>query len=76
MRPSLEKLIELSTDVMKQLDVPRFELNYYEDDAYCEFMVNKIPDIKKLAILTTGFRCGVFHDDDYLLIRIYENFES
>ena len=75
MRQSLEKLVELSTKVMKHLEVPRFELNYYEDDAYCDFMVNKIPDIAKLAILTQGFRCGVFHDDDYLLIRIYENFE-
>lgn len=75
MRPSLEKLIELSTDVMKYLEVPRFELNYYEDDAFCEFMVNNIPDIKKLAILTTGFRCGVFHGDVCLLIRIYENID-
>ena len=75
MRASLNELIELSTDVMKLLDVPRFELNYYEDDAYCEFMVKNIPDISKLAILTQDFRCGVFHDDVYLLIRIYENIE-
>ncbi len=75
MRASLEKLIELSTDVMKHLEVPRFELNYYEDDAYCEFMVKNIPDITKLAILTQGFRCGVFHDDVNLLIRIYENID-
>ena len=75
MRASLEKLIELSTDVMKHLDVPRFELNYYEDEAYCEFKVTKIPDITKLAILTQGFRCGVFHVDVFLLIRIYENID-
>lgn len=75
MRASLEKLIELSTDVMKFLDVPHFELNYYKDDAFSEFKVKNIPDITKLAILTTGFKCGVFHDDVYLLIRIDENIE-
>lgn len=75
MRASLEKLIELSTDVMKYLEVPRFELNYYEDDAYCDFMVNKIPDIAKFAIVTQGYRCVVLHDDDYLLIRLYETYD-
>ena len=75
MSPSLEKLIELSTDVMKFLDVPRFELNYYEEASYCEFMVKNIPDITKLAILTQGFKCGVFHDEIFLIIRIYENLD-
>lgn len=75
MRQSLEKLVDLSTDVMKHLEVQRFELNYYEDDAFCEFMVKNIPDITKLAILTQGYRCGVFHGDYCLLIRIYENIE-
>lgn len=76
MRKSLEQLIEISTDVRIFLNVASFVLYGYEDGAYTEFRVSKVTDVAELVRVANGLRVSLYHDDNYIVVRLYEDYNE
>lgn len=76
MRKSLEQLIEISTDVRLFLNVASFVLYSYEDGGYTEFRVSKVTDVAELVRVANGLRVSLYHDDNYIVVRLYEDYNE
>lgn len=76
MRKSLEQLIEISTDVRIYLNVASFVLYSYEDGGYTEFNVSKVTDVAALVNVANGLQLSIYHNDVYIVVRIYEDYQE
>lgn len=76
MRKSLEQLIEISTDVRIYLNVASFVLYSYEDGGYTEFNVSKVTDVAALVSVANGLQLSLCHNDVYIVVRIYEDYQE
>lgn len=76
MRKSLEQLIEISTDVRNLLNVASFEIHIYEDDGYTQFRVGKVSDVAALVRVANGLRVSLYHDNNYIVVCVYEDYQE
>lgn len=76
MRKSLEQLIEISTDVRYHLNVSSFVIYNYEDGGYTEFKVDKVPNAAELVRIANGLHVTIYHEDSYIAIRLYEDYNE
>lgn len=76
MRKSLEQLIEISTDVRYLVNVASFVLFSFEDGGYTEFHVSRVTDVAELVRVANGLRVSLYHDDNYIVVRLYEDYNE
>lgn len=76
MTKSLQKLIDVAFDVKVYFGVNFYELHHYEDGSYCEFRVRQVRDLKTLLRLSNGLEVGFFADGDFVVVRLYEDYED
>lgn len=76
MRKSLEQLIEVSTDVRIFLNVASFVLYSYEDGGYTEFNVSKVTDVAALVRVANGLQLSLYHNEVYIVVRVYEDYQE
>ncbi len=76
MRKSLEQLIEISTDVRVFLNVASFVLYSYEDGGYTEFNVSKVTDVAALVRVANGLQLSLYHNEVYIVVRVYEDYQE
>lgn len=76
MRKSLEQLIEISQDVRTLLNVASFEIHIYEDGSFTEFHVQKVTDVAELIRVANFLHVSLYHDDNYIIIHINEEYQD
>lgn len=76
MRQSLIDLIEVAFDVKVYFGVSSYELHQYDDGSYVDFLVQKIPDVKRLLSLAMGLDVRILHDERGIIVRLSENYEE
>lgn len=76
MRDSLKQLIEVCLDVKVYFSTSSFQVDYYEDGAFCEFLINKMFDPKGLLRLCKGLDVRMYNRENSVIVRIYENYEE
>lgn len=76
MRQSLIDLIEVAFDVKVYFGVSSYELHQYDDGSYVYFLVQKIPDVKRLLSLANGLDMRILHDERGIIVRLSENYEE
>lgn len=76
MRDSLSLLFNVCFRVKVYFSTSSFQIHYYEDGAFCEFMVTKMFDPKGLLGLCSGLDVRMYHGDNGVIVRIYENYEE
>lgn len=76
MRKSLEQLIEISTDVRYLVNVASFVLFSFEDGGYAEFHVSRVTDVAELVRVANDLRVSLYHDDNYIVVRLYEDYQE
>lgn len=76
MRNSLSQLVEVCIGVKVYFSTSSFQIYYYEDGAFCEFLITKMFDPKGLLNLCRGLDVRMYHDDNGVIVRIYENYEE
>ena len=74
MRQSLIDLIEVAFDVKVYFGVSCYELHQYDDGSYVDFLVQKIPDVKRLLSLANGLDMRILHDERGIIVRLSENY--
>lgn len=74
MRQSLIDLIEVAFDVKVYFGVSSYELHQYDDGSYVDFLVQKIPDVKRLLSLANGLDMRILHDERGIIVRLFENY--
>lgn len=74
MRQSLIDLIEVAFDVKVYFGVSSYELHQYDDGSYVDFLVQKIPDVKRLLSLANGLDMRILYDERGIIVRLSENY--
>lgn len=74
MRNSLSQLIEVCIDVRVFFNTSKFQLSYYEDGAFCEFLVDKVANINELLRLCGNCCVQLYHDEHGIRVRIFEDY--
>ena len=74
MRKSFEELIDRAYDIKVYFGLHSYELHHYEDGSYIDFRVNKVKDLPTLLKLAGSLELNLFHDESYILVRLYENY--
>lgn len=76
MRDSFKQLIEVCLDVKVYFSTSSFQMDYYEDGAFCSFQINKMFDPKGLLRLCQGLDVRMYGGETGVIVRIYENYEE
>lgn len=74
MRDSLKHLIEICVGVRVFFNTSNFQLFYYEDGAFCEFLVDKVTNLNELLRLCANCSVLLLHDERGIRIRIFEDY--
>ena len=74
MRKSLEQLVEISQDMRMFLNVASFEIHIYEDGSFTEFHVQKVTDVAELVRVANFLHVSLYHDDNYIIVRVSEEY--
>lgn len=75
MKQSLVELIEVAFDVKVYFGVSGYELHQYDDGCYVDFHVQNIPDVKRLLSLANDLDMRILHDERYIIVRLFENYQ-
>ncbi len=76
MTKSLQFLIDVSFDVKVYFGVGSYEIHHYEDGSYCDFRVRQVNDLKTLLRLSQGLEMRFLPDGDFIIVRLFEDFEE
>ncbi len=76
MTQSLSDLIDVAFNVKVYFKVSSYELHQYDDGSYVEFVVQKIPDVKRLLSLTKGLDMQILNGNIGIIVRLYENYSE
>lgn len=76
MTKSLIDLIDVAFNVKVYFKVGSYELHQYDDGSYVDFIVQKIPDVKRLLSLANGLDMQILRGDAGIIVRLYENFSE
>lgn len=76
MRSSMSDLLERCVDIKTALGVSNFNLYWFEDGSYADFRVGKINNPREIGRLSGDLDFRVFAEDNYLILRIFENYQE
>lgn len=74
MTDSLIDFIDRCFQVKCYLNASSYELHQFDDGSYADFRVQYIGNLEKLASKTRGFDTKILASGDFIIIRIFENF--
>lgn len=72
MTKTLAELIDKAYGIKVFFQVGSYELNHYDDGSFADFKVSKVVDLPKLIELAGGLELKFFHDENYLVVRLFE----
>lgn len=72
MTQTLSELIDRSFTIKCYLEVSSYLLHQYEDGSYSDFHVDKLMDLPTLIRLAGGLKIKIFHDTNYIIVRLFE----
>lgn len=72
MTKTLAELIDKAYDIKVFFCLGSYELNHYEDGSFADFRVQKVVDLPKLIELAGGLELKFFHEEKYIIVRIFE----
>lgn len=76
MRQSMSDFLERCVDVKTALSVSNFNLYWFEDGSYADFRVTKIKNPREIDRLLEGLEYLIFAEDNYLILRVFENYQE
>ena len=74
MTKTLAELIDRAYDIKVFFAVGSFELNHYEDGSFADFRVRKVVDLPRLIKLADGLELKFFHEENFIIIRLFERY--
>lgn len=72
MTKTLAELIDRSFKIKCFFQVPSYQLHQYEDGSYSDFHIDKLADLPTLLKLAGGLNIKIFHDTNYIIVRLFE----
>lgn len=76
MTKTLSELIDRAYDIKVALRLSSYQLYQYEDGSYIDFRTTLVNDPKLIFELAGGLNIKLLADGSYLIIRLFERFES
>lgn len=72
----MSDFLERCVDVKTALSVSNFNLYWFEDGSYADFRVAKIKNPREIDRLLEGLEYLIFAEDNYLILRVFENYQE
>ena len=72
MTKTLAELIDKAYGIKVLFNVGSYELNHYEDGSFADFRVRKVVDLPRLIELADGLELKFFHEENYIIVRLFE----
>ena len=76
MTKSFQELIERAFDIKVFFMVGCYELHNYQDGSYVDFHVQKVVDLPTLIRVAGGLELKFFRGEDYMIVRLFEDYQE
>lgn len=72
----MSDMLERCVDIKVALSISNFNLYWFEDGSYADFRVAKINNPREIDRLSGGLEYRIFVEDNFLILRVFENYQE